>query len=121
MKYQKKIFYWILIKLLQYFLLIIIIERIIMVFFLKYIIYFPKSYQKRLDINNKAHGNIMLMHENLNVILNSDNFKDGKLPEWANKLITKTLKESKPKNDILWLFSKERKEWNKIFNMLIVK
>ncbi|MEQ4897171.1 hypothetical protein [Proteus vulgaris] len=86
-----------------------------------YKILFPKSYQKRLDINNKAHGNIMLMHENLNVILNSDNFKDGKLPEWANKLITKTLKESKPKNDILWLFSKERKEWNKIFNMLIVK
>lgn len=82
---------------------------------------FPKSYQKRLDINNKAHGNIMLMHESLNVILNSDDFKDGKLPEWANKLITKTLKESKPKNDILWLFSKERKEWNKIFNMLIVK
>ncbi len=86
-----------------------------------YKILFPKSYQKRLDINNKAHGNIMLMHENLNVILNSDNFKDGKLPEWANKLITKILKESKPKNDILWLFSKERKEWNKIFNMLIVK
>ncbi|UWU00947.1 hypothetical protein N1711_03270 [Proteus vulgaris] len=86
-----------------------------------YKILFPKSYQKRLDINNKAHGNIMLMHENLKVILNSDNFKDGKLPEWANKLITKTLKESKPKNDILWLFSKERKEWNKIFNMLIVK
>ncbi|SUC16698.1 Uncharacterised protein [Proteus vulgaris] len=86
-----------------------------------YKILFPKSYQKRLDINNKAHGNIMLMHENLNVILNSDNFKDGKLPEWANKLITKTLKESKPKNDILWLFSKERKEWNKFFNMLIVK
>ncbi|WP_109402023.1 hypothetical protein [Proteus terrae] len=82
---------------------------------------FPKSYQKRLDINNKAHGNIILMHESLNVILNSDDFKDGKLPEWANKLITKTLKESKPKNDILWLFSKERKEWNKIFNMLIVK
>lgn len=82
---------------------------------------FPKSYQKRLDVNNKAHGNIMLMHDNLNVILNSGDFKDRKLPEWANKLITKTLKESKPKNDILWLFSKERKEWNKIFNMLIVK
>lgn len=92
------------------------------VFFSKaYKFLFPKSYQKRLDINNKAHGNIMLMHESLNVILNSDDFKDGKLPEWANKLITKTLKESKPKNDILWLFSKERKEWNKIFNMLIVK
>ncbi|MEQ4911714.1 hypothetical protein ABN089_09835 [Proteus terrae] len=82
---------------------------------------FPKSYQKRLDINNKAHDNIMLMHENLNVILNSDDFKNRKLPEWANKLITKTLKESKPKDDILWFFSKERKEWNKIFNMLIVK
>lgn len=54
---------------------------------------FPKSYQKRLDINNKAHDNIMLMHENLNVILNSDDFKNRKLPEWANKLITKTLKE----------------------------
>lgn len=63
----------------------------------------------------------MLIHENLNVILNSDDFKNRKLPEWANKLITKTLKESKPKDDILWFFSKERKEWNKIFNMLIVK
>ncbi|MBG6038383.1 hypothetical protein I5F12_09895 [Proteus cibarius] len=82
---------------------------------------FPKSYQKRLDINNKAHNNIMIMHDNLNVILNSDDFKNRKLPEWANKLITKTLKESKPKDDILWLFSKERKEWNKFFNMLIVK
>lgn len=86
-----------------------------------YKFFFPKSYQKRLDINNKAHGNIMLMHGILNVILNSDNFKDGKLPKWANRLITKILKESKPKDDILWLFSKERKEWNKIFNMLIVK
>lgn len=62
----------------------------------------------------------MLMHENLNVILNSDNFKDGKLPEWANKLITKTLKESKPKNDILWLFQKKEKNGIKFSTCLLL-
>ncbi|MCO8051360.1 MULTISPECIES: hypothetical protein [Proteus] len=85
-----------------------------------YKFFFPKSYQKRLDINNKNHGNIMKVHENLNIILNSDAFNGGKLPEWANKLITKTLKESKPKNDIFWFFSKERNEWNKIYNTLLL-
>ncbi|MEQ4989127.1 hypothetical protein ABN080_16900 [Proteus sp. fly-1089] len=82
---------------------------------------FPKSYQKKLDVNSKMHSNIMNIHESLNTILNSDDFKNGDLPEWANRLITKVLKDSKPKNDIFWFFSKERKEWNKLYNMLFIK
>ncbi|WP_258526462.1 hypothetical protein [Proteus mirabilis] len=54
-------------------------------------------------------------------MLESKDFKNNYVPDWACKLVAKIINESMPRNDIFWRFSKERTEWNKIYKSFIVE
>lgn len=61
------------------------------------------------------------MDKDLFFLLESKDFKNNYVPDWACKLVAKTINESMPRNDIFWRFSKERTEWNKIYKSFIVE
>ncbi|QAV22495.1 hypothetical protein [Proteus hauseri] len=77
--------------------------------------FFPNKYQKKQKESNNAFHKVNELYKNLFHLLNSEDFKNNPVPEWACKMVAKTINESVPMNDIFWCYSKEHTEWNKIY------
>ncbi|HFK8541970.1 TPA: hypothetical protein ACG0QJ_000852 [Proteus mirabilis] len=91
-------------------------------FFLKlYKFLFKNKYLRKKEINDNAVKKLEVLDKNLFFFLESKDFKNNYVPDWACKLVAKIINESMPRNDIFWRFSKERTEWNKIYKSFIVE
>ncbi|MDM3634440.1 hypothetical protein [Proteus mirabilis] len=90
-------------------------------FFLKlYKLLFKNKYLRKKEINDNAVKKLEILDRDLFFLLESKDFKNNYVPDWACKLVAKIINESMPRNDIFWRFSKERTEWNKIYKSFIV-
>lgn len=90
-------------------------------FFLKlYKFLFKNKYLRKKEINDNAVKKLEVLDKDLFFLLESKDFKNNYVPDWACKLVAKIINESMPRNDIFWRFSKERTEWNKIYKSFIV-
>lgn len=90
-------------------------------FFLKlYKLLFKNKYLRKKEINDNAVKKLEILDRDLFFLLESKDFENNYVPDWACKLVAKIINESMPKNDIFWRFSKERTEWNKIYKSFIV-
>ncbi|MGM7462051.1 hypothetical protein [Proteus mirabilis] len=91
-------------------------------FFLKlYKFLFKNKYLREKEINDNALKKLEILGKDLFFLLESNDFKNNYVPDWACKLVAKIINESMPRNDIFWRFSKERTEWNKIYKSFIVE
>lgn len=91
-------------------------------FFLKlYKLLFKNKYLRKKEINDNAVKKLEILDRDLFFLLESKDFKNNYVPDWACKLVAKIINESMPRNDIFWRFSKERTEWNKIYKSFIVE
>lgn len=91
-------------------------------FFLKlYKFLFKNKYLRKKEINDNAVKKLEVLDKDLFFLLESKDFKNNYVPDWACKLVAKIINESMPRNDIFWRFSKERIEWNKIYKSFIVE
>ncbi|MBG6041609.1 hypothetical protein I5F94_09175 [Proteus mirabilis] len=91
-------------------------------FFLKlYKFLFKNKYLREKEINDNALKKLEILGKDLFFLLESNDFKNNYIPDWACKLVAKIINESMPRNDIFWRFSKERTEWNKIYKSFIVE
>ncbi|KSW16876.1 hypothetical protein, partial [Proteus mirabilis] len=91
-------------------------------FFLKlYKFLFKNKYLRKKEINDNAVKKLEILDRDLFFLLESKDFKNNYVPDWACKLVAKIINESMPRNDIFWRFSKERTEWNKIYKSFIVE
>lgn len=91
-------------------------------FFLKlYKFLFKNKYLIKKEINDNAVKKLEVLDKDLFFLLESKDFKNNYVPDWACKLVAKIINESMPRNDIFWRFSKERIEWNKIYKSFIVE
>lgn len=91
-------------------------------FFLKlYKFLFKNKYLRKKEVNDNAVKKLEVLDKDLFFLLESKDFKNNYVPDWACKLVAKIINESMPRNDIFWRFSKERIEWNKIYKSFIVE
>ncbi|MGP7971915.1 hypothetical protein ACTXA3_00225 [Proteus mirabilis] len=82
---------------------------------------FKNKYKRKKEISKNALEKIKILDKNLPFLLESKDFKNNYIPDWACKLVAKIINEAMPRNDIFWRFSKERTEWNKIYKSFIVE
>lgn len=90
-------------------------------FFKLYKFLFKNKYLRKKEINDNALKKLEILDKDLFFLLESKDFKNNYVPDWACKLVAKIINESMPRNDIFWRFSKERIEWNKIYKSFIVE
>lgn len=90
-------------------------------FFKLYKLLFKNKYLRKKEINDNALKKLEILDKDLFFLLESKDFKNNYVPDWACKLVAKIINESMPRNDIFWRFSKERIEWNKIYKSFIVE
>ncbi len=90
-------------------------------FFKLYKLLFKNKYLRKKEINDNALKKLEILGKDLFFLLESKDFKNNYVPDWACKLVAKIINESMPRNDIFWRFSKERTEWNKIYKSFIVE